>query len=339
MSELPKTQKAVIFNTNTTQLSLSTTAPVPTGPPEEHIIKVHSTAITNGELTWGPFVNWPVEHVPGFDVSGTIVTTVPGSKFQVGDKVYGRIGAAREGAARQYATILPSETALVPEGLDMVDAASVPMSAHTAWQALFEKGLITGSFSPSSVPHVGKDGNFVGDQAKGKRVLVLGAAGGVGFLAVQFGKLAGATVFGTASARNRELLEGLGIDGVIDYNKTSMKDWISGDEEKKFDLVFDCVGGKSMLDGWNAVKENGVYVSVVVGFKEPDEGKPAGVKSIWFIMDARGPELEAIGKIIAKGLITTSVDSIWAIEEYENAFKKTATGHAKGKVVIKVTDN
>jgi len=98
------------------------------------------------------------------------------------------------------------------------------------------------------------------------------------------------------------------------------------------------VGGKSMLDGWKGVKRNGRYPSVVPGFREPEEGKPEGVKSGFFVMVSRGEELERIGRFIEKGLVKTSVDSVWRIEEFEEAFKKTATGHARGKVVIKIAE-
>jgi NADPH:quinone reductase-like Zn-dependent oxidoreductase len=336
MANLPSQQKAVIFNTKSNALSFTTNAPLPSIP-EEHLIKVHSTAITNGELGWAPFVNWPEEHVPCYDVSGTIITEVEGSPFKKGDKVFGRVMADREGTARQYATILPSETAKVPSGISMVDASSVPMSAHTAWQALFEKGLLTGDFK--NVPFVNEKNEVVGGQAKGKRILVLGAAGGVGLNAVQFAKFAGAHVVGTASGKNEAFLKQLGADEIIDYTKTSVKEWINAEDSRKFDLVFDCVGRNSMLDGWNGVKDNGFFISVVPGFREPDGGKPAGVTSVWFVMEARGEELAAIGKFIAKGLLKTNVDSVWKIEEFEQAFAKTASGHARGKVVIKVVED
>ncbi|ORY15342.1 hypothetical protein BCR34DRAFT_622966 [Clohesyomyces aquaticus] len=330
---LPSKQTAVLFNTKDNTLSITESAPIPSST-TEHLIKVHSTAITNGELTWAPFCpDWPALHVPCYDVSGTIVSTLPNSKFTMGDRVYGRVHAGREGTARQYATILSSETAMIPQGIDMTTAACVPMSALTAWQAVFEQGAL------SAVPYVSDAGDVVGGQARGKRVLVLGAAGGVGLMAVQFAKLAGTFVAGTAGPKNREFVLGLGVDEVVDYTTTSMEAWVSGSEDRKFDLVFDCAGGKSMLDGWNAVKKDGVYVSVVPGFKEPEGGKPEGMRSAWFVMESRGEELEAIGRFIEKGLVRTWVDSVWKIEEFEEAFAKTATGHARGKVVIKVAED
>ena len=169
------------------------------------------------------------------------MSEVEGSKFKPGDIVFGRIMADREGTARQYATILPSETALVPPSWassdsSLTDAASVPMSALTAWQALFEQGQLTSrpsesfTYSMDLLPRVKEDGELVGGQAKGKRVLVLGASGGVGNFAVQFAKLAGATVVGTAGPSNVEFVKSLGVDEVVNYRETSLKDWIGTDE-------------------------------------------------------------------------------------------------------------
>jgi len=160
---LPVHQRAVVFNTGTNSLSFSPSYPMPINT-NELLIYVHSTAITNGELTWGPFVNWPQEHIPCYDVSGTIIGIPDGCQekgFRIGDQVHGRVMANREGTAREYATILPSEPALVPEGLGMLKASSVPMSAHTAWQALFEHGELTGSFALTSLPRVNGNGQAV----------------------------------------------------------------------------------------------------------------------------------------------------------------------------------
>lgn len=147
--------------------------------------------------------------------------------------------ANREGTARQYATILPSECALLSSGLlsklSMEEASSVPMSALTAWQAVFEKGqLVSEQYSMESLPRINKEGDLVGGQAKGKRVLVLGAAGGVGVFACQFAKVAGAYVVGTASQANVEFLRGLGVDEIVNYREESMREWVGGVEVRPF---------------------------------------------------------------------------------------------------------
>jgi NADPH:quinone reductase-like Zn-dependent oxidoreductase len=81
---------------------------------------------------------------------------------------------------------------------------------------------------------------------------------------------------------------------------------------------------------------SGAYISIVPGFKEPDGGKPDGVRSKWFVMEARGEELERIGKLFEKGMLKATVDSVWDFEEYEKAFEKTGGGHVRGKVVLRI---
>ena len=336
---LPATQHALLLNTKTTTLTLSTTHPLPAPTPTSLLIRVHSTAITSGELTWGPaglnLIPWPALQIPCYDVSGTVVYS-PSKSFKTGDKIHARVMADRQGAACEYASVLVSEAARVPGGMGMLDAASVPMSAHTAWQGVFDKGLLMTGMS--GVPYVNGAGEAVLGQAKGKRVLILGAAGSVGSLAVQFAKLAGAWVVGTASSKDTAYLEDLGIDQVVDYTSTSMAQYVAGGGQK-FDVVFDCVGGEAMLDAWNAVKEGGAYPSVVPGFKELEDGKPAGVRSEWFVMEARGEELSAIGKFFEKGMVRgVRVDSVWKLEEFEEAFGKVTGGKARGKVVFRVSD-
>jgi NADPH:quinone reductase-like Zn-dependent oxidoreductase len=125
----------------------------------------------------------------------------------------------------------------------MSEASSVPMSALTAWQAIFEKGqLVSPTYSMHSLPHISQDGEGEGElvsgQAEGKRVLVLGAAGGVGVFACQFAKVAGAYVVGTASQVNDGFVRGLGVDGVVDYRRESMREWVGGDEVRWF--LFSC---------------------------------------------------------------------------------------------------
>jgi NADPH:quinone reductase-like Zn-dependent oxidoreductase len=132
-------------------------------------------------------------------------------------------------------------------------------------------------------------------------------------------------------------LKELRVDEVLDYHTTSIEAYVAAGGAK-FDLVFDCAGGKAMVDGWNGVKEGGAYVSVVPGFEEPESGKPEGVRSKWFVMEARGEELERIGKFFEKGMLRATVDSVWKLEEYEGAFAKTASGHARGKVVIGIAE-
>jgi NADPH:quinone reductase-like Zn-dependent oxidoreductase len=121
-----------------------------------------------------------------------------------------------------------------------------------------------------------------------------------------------------------------------------VREWVGGNEERKFDLVVDAVGEKSVqLDGWEAVKRTGRYVSLSPWFGAPPEGMEARFESVTakgFIMDSRGDELAAIGRFLARGIVRVRVDSVWGLDEFEEAFRRTGTGHAKGKVVLKIGD-
>jgi NADPH:quinone reductase-like Zn-dependent oxidoreductase len=320
---LPANMKAVVFDTETNTLALET-QPVPTPGKDELLIKVHSVAVTKGELTWGAFVKWPKKQVTTYDVTGTVVAAPSDSSFKVGDEVYGRVDATRQGSAREYATILESETAMRPKNLTVEEAAAVPMSALTAWQALFTQA---GLKEPDETGTAGVE--------KGKRVLITAASGGVGMLGVQFAKLSGATVVVSCGAKNRDFMLGLGADDVIDYKTTTLTGWVGNDESKKFDVVFDCAGGKTLEEAWFVVKEGGVLVNIAPVFKEPDSGVPKGVKGWFFIMTADGKMLSRISEFIERGQIQTMYDSVFSFEDFQKAFDRTASGQTKGKVVLK----
>ncbi|PVF94957.1 hypothetical protein CPB86DRAFT_622319, partial [Serendipita vermifera] len=193
---IPSTIRTLVHNPKTHELTLENRAtPVP--PSDEHLIKVHTVALTAGELYWGIYDNHDPA-VPATDVTGTIVTPLEGSPFKVGDLVYGRVDATRPGCAREYATALPQELALLPADFDKAVAVTVPMSAETAWQSLFEHGGLT---EPTD------DGEPANTSQPQKRVLVTAASGGVGLWAIQLAKLSGAYVVGTCSTRNVEFVK------------------------------------------------------------------------------------------------------------------------------------
>ncbi|KAF2758373.1 NAD(P)-binding protein [Pseudovirgaria hyperparasitica] len=304
------------------------TIPAPQPPENEHLIQVQAAAITNGELGWAPFTNWPEEHIPIYDMTGTILTNVPGSKFKVGDQVYGHTDAYGEGAACQLAHINHSAIALKPKSLTWTEAAAVPTSSLTAYQGLFTHGGM-------SEPHVT---DILAKPNMGKRVLITAASGGVGVFAVQFAKLTGATVVGTCGPANKDFVFSLGTDEVIDYHKYSITKWVNGEESKKFDVILNCAAdhtGETLCDAVAGLKENGALISIVPGFKEP-ESLPSGAKAMFFILSSLGHQLESIAKLFDDGRLHVHIDSAWQLDQYQEAFDRAHSGRARGRVVVKI---
>ncbi len=202
--------------------------------------------------------------IPGHEVSGTVEALGAGvTDLQVGEDVYGLADFPRDGAAAEYIAIRAANLAPKPESIDYVQAAAVPLSALTAWQSLFDKGRLTA----------------------GQRVLIHGAAGGVGTYAVQLARWRGAQVIATASAANADFLRELGADKVIDYTTTRFED-----EVQDADVVLDTIGGDTLERSWPIIRRNGVLVTLPA---PPPVGKAEhfGVKSIFFIVEPNRVEL------------------------------------------------
>ena len=209
-----------------------------------------------------------------------------------------------------------------PKKLSWAEAASVPVSALTAWQALFE--------------HAGVKG-FEDPVARGKRVLIIAAAGSVGIWLVQLAKMAGLEVVAqVGNAGSEKLVRGLGAVEVVNYRTTGLREW--AEKNEAVDIVFDCLGGKTMGDAWYCVKDGGALISIVEPPEEwrPDELKDNSVKKEFFILSPNSQQLAELSRMADEGQCLTLVDSVWNFEDYEGAFAKLAEGHPRGKVVLQV---
>src|SRR5882762_5460514 len=192
----------------------------PTPGPNEVLIKVHAASVN--PFDWKARAGYVKEVFPltfpatlGSDVSGTVEEVGPGgARFKRGDEVYASLGLEGGGYA-EYAVAKEAIVAAKPHTLDHVQAAAVPTGGITAWQALFE----------------------VAQLRAGQKVLIHGAAGGVGNFAVQFAKGKGAYVIGTASSRNQKFLRELGVDKALDYEETRFEDVVHD-----ADVVLDTIG-------------------------------------------------------------------------------------------------
>lgn len=305
-----------------TSITLRTDTPPPTPSPTQYLLLVHAAAITTDEQTWTETLA-RASPIPAHDVCGTVVTTPtahsPTPEFKIGDQVMALTSFSRDGAAAEYVVAEAAEVAAKPPTLSAVAAAAVPLSFLTAWQAL--------------VAH--------GRAGAGQSVLVLGAAGGVGTVAVQVARwgLGMGFVAGTCSAGNAQFVRGLGAHVVVDYHDAG--GGAGGKVEGGFDVVLDCVGGsRAREEGWRSVKRGGGgrVVSVAGPFTEEEEARArdAGVECVFFIVEPSGAELARAGEWIERGVLRPVVDRVFPLAEGAEAFEVLGKRHSRGKIVLEL---
>jgi NADPH:quinone reductase-like Zn-dependent oxidoreductase len=284
------------------------------------LVRVSATGVFVNELSWNETYETQagskrVLPIPGRDLSGVVVEVGPDvTTLSEGAEVYAMLGYSRDGAEADYTIALPCELAPKPRTLDHVQAAAVPLTALTAltaWQAFFEHASLVA----------------------GQTVLIHGGAGGVGVLAVQLARLAGAHVIATASARNREFLYELGADEFIDYTTTRFEDVVH-----EVDLVFDLVGGDTLQRSWQVIKRGGTLVSVVRPRPSFAEAKARDVHAVWFIVEPNREQLIQVGALIDAGKLRPIIDAVFPLSQARQAYEQATKGHTRGKIVLRVTD-
>jgi NADPH:quinone reductase-like Zn-dependent oxidoreductase len=289
-------------------------APRPNPAAGEVLVRVHATSVNPVDMAirngfFKERMKFKMPFVPGWDVSGVVEAVGPGvTHLKPGDEVYGRTDLARDGAYAEYMAARESEIALKPKSLDHTHAAAIPLTALTAWQALFDAGKLSA----------------------GQTVLIHGAAGGVGHFAVQFAKVKGARVIGTASKKNHEFLHSLGADEVIDYNTTKFEDVVHD-----VDVVLDTITGETQDRSWQVIKNGGIYVSVL---QPPNQEKAAahGVRSAHTFVQANVEQLNEIARLVDSGKVKPHIEKVFPLKEAAAAQQAVATHHTRGKIVIAV---
>lgn len=286
-------------------------APRPEPRNREVLVRVVAAGVNPADwkLREGKFGQIPFPSIMGSDFSGEIEALGPGvEEFRVGEHVFGSVADA-SGSYAQYALAPVAHIVEKPKQIDHVTAAAIPVPAMTAWQALFDEAKLSA----------------------GQRVLIHAASGGVGNFAVQFAKWKGAYVIGTASGSNADLVRSLGVDEFIDYRSTRFEDAVHD-----VDVVFDTIGGDTQERSWKVLKKGGVLVSIV---QPPSEqsAKTHGVRGIFMREDAtRNQELTEISKLVASGEVKVNVETILPLSEARQAQELSQSGHARGKIVLKV---
>ncbi|WP_245636648.1 NADP-dependent oxidoreductase [Azospirillum thiophilum] len=312
-------------------------APKPEAKAGEVLVRVHAVGINPPDWylrdgyralppDWRPQVSFPL--ILGTDISG-VVEAVGGDVegFAVGDEVYAMVRfpgdlAGGSKAYAEYVSVPASDLAVKPAGIDHVQAAGAPMSVLTAWQFLVELGHgEPNPFQPDPHRPVPLDG---------RTVLVNGAAGGVGHLAVQLAKWKGARVIAVASGRHGALLRELGADEVIDYTSSAPEE-IARD----LDLVVDAVGGAPAARFLRTLKRGGALFPVYpLGFAGAGEAAALGVTVSTAQVRSSGAQLREIAPLLSDGTIRVAIDSTFPLADAAKAHERAARGHIQGKIVL-----
>lgn len=287
-------------------------APQPEPGQGEVLIKVRAAGVNpvDYKVRAGDYnradVDFPL--ILGRDVSGVVERVGPGvDSLQTGDAVYAFLGSHSGGYA-EYAVAKVDEVARKPARLDDIHAAAVPLAATTAWQALLDHG------------------NLQSEQ----RVLIHGAAGGVGHFAVQFAKVRGAYVIATARREDFELLRSLGADETIDYIKEDFES-----RARDIDLVIDLVGGEAQQRSWNVVKEGGAIISTLEQPSEEAASRKHAQGKV-FMAQPKAEQLKQIAQLIDEGRVKVEVREVLPLEQARLAHDDLERRHVQGKVVLSV---
>jgi len=243
----------------------------------------------------------------GCEVAGTVETVGDNVEdFSPGHDVYGYLGAYSGGYA-EYVAAPASEFVRKPKQINFDAAAAVPVGALTASQGIFDHGKLT----------------------SGQRILITGASGAVGSMAVQLANVIGAHVIGTGSGRNEEFVRGLGADEFIDYKKGKFEEEVSD-----VDVVFDTVGSKTQDGAFRTLKRGGVLVSTVNPPSE-EKAKQFGVKGAMVMVTPKPDQLAEINRLVETGKLKVRVAKVLPLAEVKKAHQLSASGHVDGKIILR----
>jgi NADPH:quinone reductase-like Zn-dependent oxidoreductase len=288
--------------------------PCPEPQPGEVLVRVHATAVLPVEwkIRQGAFRAFQpaaFPYIPGSAFAGIVEEVGPGvTTFRSGQAVFGR---SSQGTYAEYTTASAETIARKPASLGFAEAATISGGATTAWEALFDRG---------------------GLQA-GQRVLILGAAGGVGSFAVQLARWKEAQVIGTTGTANVDFVRSLGAEVVIDYTSTPLEQVVHD-----VDLVVDTVGGQALESAWPVVKQGGTLVSTA-GQPSQEKARELGIRALFFTGSRPSSErLQAIAQLIDEGQLKVTLGRIFPLREASLAHALSQSGHGRGRIVLHIAD-
>lgn len=314
------------------------TVPTPELRDDEVLVEVHAAGVNllDSKLRSGEFkliLPYRMPLILGHDVAGVVVQTGPRAlQFKPGDEVYGRLDDFRIGGFAEFAAVKETSLAPKPRNLTMEEAASIPLVALTAWQALVEKAHLR----------------------RGQKVFIQAGSGGVGTFAIQLAKHLGAQVATTTGSGNLDWVKGLGADVVVDYRTQDFENAL-----RDYDVVLNSQDGKTLAKSLRVLQPGGQLVSIS-GPPDPTFGEdiaaPGFVRLVmrllssgirrrahaegkhyaFLFMRANGSQLREITPLLESGAIRPVLDRVFPLESTNEALAYVEAGRAKGKVVVKV---
>jgi NADPH:quinone reductase-like Zn-dependent oxidoreductase len=274
------------------------------------LVKVVACGITHNELDW-PIWNCRAGHqrtsvIPGNEVSGVVAALGYGTAgLAVGDEVYGLTDQLRDGAAAEYVAVEARNVALKPRTIDHVHAAAVPRAGLTAWQGLFDHGML----------------------AKGQTVVIHGAAGAVGSMAVQLARWAGAEVIGTGRGRVRNLATELGANRFIALDADRLEDAVG-----QADIVFDTIGGEVLARSAALLRRGGTLVTIKAAAELPDSRDD--IRKVVFVQESSRAQLADLARLVDDGHLRPLVGAVYPLAQAAEAFSAKAAGAITGRTVL-----
>ncbi len=286
---------------------------------DELLIEVHAASVNpvdwkqrKGNHKFFLKARFPI--VPGYDVSGRIVEC--GKKvdrFQVGDEVYSRLTQRFGGAFAEYAVASESTIALKPKNMDHIHAAAIPLAGQTALQALRDKGGIK----------------------PGQKVMIIGAAGGVGHYALQLAKIFGAETTAVCSSGHEQLLSQLKPEHHIDYRK---EDYKNGGIF--YDIILDAAGVETFLSCKRILKPGGIYITTLPRLKllchKAISWFTKGKKVRSLLQKSSGKDLEILKDLVEEEKLSSVIDSVYPLDNVSGAHRRAEEYSTEGKIIIKI---
>jgi NADPH:quinone reductase-like Zn-dependent oxidoreductase len=284
--------------------------PCPHVAENDVIVQVHAAGFTPGELDWpGTWTDRAgrdrTPTIPGHEVSGVVAELGYGTTgLTVGQRVFGVTDWCRNGTLAEFVAVEARNLAPLLDGLDPIMAAALSISGLTAWQGLFTHGQL----------------------GAGQAVLIHGAAGGVGSVAVQLAREAGARVIGTGRAAHRQTVLDLGAEVFVDLDRDRLE------SIGEVDMVFDVMGGQILDRSATLLRSGGALVTIA----EPPGIQPDNGRAVFFVVEPDRAGLAELERRLREGRLRPRVGAIYALEDAPAAFDPTRRSH--GKPIIRVID-